>query len=187
VDPLNQFFLDFEHDPAVVFSLDRSLRIVYCNAAWDAFARENGGSGWERPRPYGISLLDVIPDRLKTLYQTAYRQVLLSGTSWVHHYECSSPVVYRMFRMTVNRSRGGDFLTVINSLVAEKAHSPERTAALASSAHRGPDDSVTMCSVCRRTLRVADRAWEWVPEFVKTPPQSLVHGLCDSCTGSGTP
>ena len=187
MDARNDLFADLEHDSAVVFSLDRSLLVVYCNAAWDAFARENGGAGWERPSPYGRSLLDVIPDRLKGLHRTAYLSVFLSGTSWTHHYECSSPEVYRLFRMTVNRSPGGDFLTVANSLVTANLHSASRQSARASNAHRGAGDSVRMCCVCRRTSRVADQVWDWVPEYVKVPPKLLVHGLCESCMDAAPP
>jgi hypothetical protein len=178
-------FADLEHDPAVVFWVDRSLAIVHCNEGWDAFARENGGAGWERPSPYGCSLLDVIPDRLRSLYSTAYRSVFLSGTSWVHHYECSSPEVHRLIRMTVSRSRTGEFLTVVNSLVATGAHAWPASMAV-QGVYRGPGDSVTMCCVCRRTLHPANQAWDWVPEYLKAPPPRLVHGLCDRCEGAAS-
>lgn len=181
MEALNDLLADLEDNPAVAFALDRGLRIVYCNEAWDAFARENGGIGWERPSPYGRSLLDVIPNRLKSLYRTAYVQVLLSGTPWAHNYECSSPDIYRLLRMTVSRSPDGEFLTVMNSLITESVHSTTQVLVAVPSAYRGPGDSVTMCCVCRRTLRAADRVWDWVPEYVKAPPPRLVQGLCESC------
>src|SRR5215469_12449153 len=106
MEPGTAQFAHLEHEPSIVFVLDRDLRIVYCNEGWDAFARDNGGTAWERPSPYGHLLLDVIPDRLRNLYRTAYRQVFFSGVPWVHHYECSSADFYRSFRMTVTRANG---------------------------------------------------------------------------------
>ena len=114
-------FASWERDPDVVFILDRELRIVFCNAAWDRFARENDGESLLRPAPYGNSVLDAVPERLKRLYASAYRQVLMTCKDWEHHYECSSPQVYRMFRMTVQLDRTASFLVVRNSLIEKRA------------------------------------------------------------------
>lgn len=182
MEPGTEHSARLEHDAGIVFVLDRDLRIVYCNEAWDTFARDNGGTAWERPHPYGRSLLDVIPDRLRSLYRTAYRQVFFSGVPWVHHYECSSAELYRSFRMTVTRNEDGQSLTVMNSLLEESGHSASRHAAApVPSVHHDATGSITMCSVCRRTLRFADQVWEWVPDYVRQPPQAVVHCLCDRC------
>ena len=99
----------------------------------------------------------MIPERLKGLYSTAYRQVLFAGQPWVHPYECSSPTVYRSFRMTVSRGPGAQHLTVHNKLLTRKAHGESRPSVPADAAHQDAD--------------------------LDTPPRLLIHGLCQSCSG----
>src|SRR5215472_88061 len=111
-DPLGEMATACESDPDVTFALDRELRIIHCNAAWDRFAVENRGTTLLRPAPYGRSVLDVVPERLRNLYATAYRSVWVSRTPWHHHYECSSAETYRFLRMTVRPGSHRDLLIV---------------------------------------------------------------------------
>jgi hypothetical protein len=173
-------FEDLEHEPAVHFALDRGLRVTYCNEAWDRFARENKGSAVERPAPYGRSVLDVIAPNLRTLYASAYAFVFATGQPWIHHYECSSPSHYRLFRMTVERK--DEHLVIANVLIQERRHGLERQPMSAKAAlYEIRTGTVTMCSVCRRTCRNDGRTWDWVPSYQEHPPALLVHGLCDEC------
>ena len=181
-DSLQNPFALIEHDPAIVFALDRELRIIYCNEAWDRFAQSNGGTHLKRPQPHGRCVLDVVPEPLKHLYRQAYERVFATWQQWVHEYECSSDMVYRLFRMTVIRRPKDDFILSVNFLLEERPHGDERPGANPDSMTYGaPDDTVVMCCVCRRTRRRDRRIWDWVPAFVKNPPTRLAHRICEAC------
>jgi hypothetical protein len=55
-----------DQERSIIYLLDPSLRIVYCNRAWDEFALENGGEKLIGARIHGITLLDVLPEPLRT-------------------------------------------------------------------------------------------------------------------------
>jgi hypothetical protein len=172
---------NLEKDPAVIFALDPELRIVDCNEAWDRFAAENGGQGLDRAHLMGRSVLDAAPEPLKQLLQEGYRQALVSHQPWEYCYECSSPTMYRTFRMVVYPDPDGTDLLVVNSLTVEKRHDrqvcfPEEIL------HVDQDGVVTMCCNCRRTRRVKQKAvWDWVPSYVEAPPTLISHGICAVC------
>ncbi len=115
-----------EHDSAIVFALDRELKIVYCNQAWDRFAESNGGAALKRPTPHGMCVLDVIPEPLKNLYRSAYLNVFARSRQWVYDYECSSATVHRLFRMTALHRPKDEFILVTNFLLEERPHGNER-------------------------------------------------------------
>jgi hypothetical protein len=176
---------DLENDTAIIYVLDRDLRIVYCNEAWDRFATENGGRSLLRPRPLGLCVIDVIPPQLKRFFEKAYREALSTGLVWQHCYECSSPAVYRKYEMKVHPDREAGHLVVVNSLAVEWLHSATERETY------GPDEEiytdwdgiVTVCCECRRTRRSGREAsiWDWVPGYVEQPPGRISHGICDVC------
>ena len=176
-------FHTIEYDPAIVFALDRELRIIYCNRAWDVFAEANGGAFLKRPAPYGLPLLDVIPEELKALYRSAYLNVFATKRQWAYEYECSSATVYRLFRMTALRRPKVDFVWVTNFLLEESPHGDERRPVIYPNppAYGEPDESVRMCCLCRRTRRKHGRVWDWVPAYVKTPPARVAPAVCEDC------
>lgn len=175
-------FSVYESDPDVVFILDRELRVIHCNAAWDRFAIDNNGKALMRPAPYGRPVIDVVPERLRNLYTTAYRSVLLSRTRWHHHYECSSADTYRFLRMTVQPSSENDLLVVVNTLLEERPHEAARQPKAPGSIYSGPGEMVTMCSNYRRTCRSGAVIWDWVAEYVRNPPKSVAFAVCESCS-----
>ncbi len=170
-----------ENDPAVIFSLDHDLRIVYCNAAWDRFAQENGGVGLERGAQLGRSVMSCVPDVLKAFFEDGYRRTLASREPWQHSYECSSPSHFRSFRMMTYAEPDGSGLLVVNSLTAVRPH---EQAPLRPELSRYVDDSgiLKMCCHCRRVCQRRDpRLWDWVPELVAAPPEQISHCLCAVC------
>lgn len=173
-----------EHDPAIVFALNRELRIIYCNAAWDRFAQMNGGRLLQRPRPYSLCILAVMPECLRDLYERGYLAVFTTGRQWVREYECSSDLVYRLFRMTVIKRPEDDFILSVNFLLEERPHGQERQIAIPDSmAYGAPGNEVVMCCFCRRTRRIDGREWDWVPAYVKNPPTRVEQGICKGCQG----
>jgi len=169
-------------DPSVVFALDSSLHIIYCNPAWDRFASENGGRELQKPAPLGHSVLDFITGALRPFYECAYRRVLEGGAPWEHLYECSSASVYRAFALRVLPMKQSAGLLAINSLRVERAHDRPSFAGL-DEVYRQSNGVIVMCSHCRRTRRrLGDReAWDWVSDYVARRPLQVSHGLCETC------
>ena len=173
-----------ENDPAVIYVLDRNLRIVYCNESWDRFAAQNGGKGLERQHQMGRAVMDSVPMPLKRFFENGYRKVLSSRKMWEHCYECSSPAVYRSFRMACYPDPEGDGLVVVNSLSVERLHDdPDSNQPFSSGiAYLDRDGVTTMCCHCRKTCRVEQVAvWDWVPEYLENPPALISHGICPVC------
>ena len=173
-----------EADPAVIFILDEGLRITYCNQSWDRFASENGGSGLERERMEGRSYVAAIPRPLKQFYEEAFERALTTREVWEHCYECSSPEMYRMFRMTTYPDPEGTGLVVVNSLAVEGPHeAAERQEHAADSlVYIDEDDTITMCCHCRRSRRVEQReVWDWVPAYLNEAPVRVSHDICTVC------
>jgi hypothetical protein len=174
-------FESIERDAAIVFALNRELRIVYCNEAWDWFAQSNGGTALMRPIPHGMCVLEVIPEPLKSRYRVAYLNVFATRRQWVHEYECSSSTVYRPFKMTALQRPEDDLILVANFLLEQRPHDAERRVmAPDPAAYEGSDHSVAMCSVCRKSRPRGGRRWHWVPAYVERPPARIVYGLCES-------
>jgi hypothetical protein len=111
-----------EKDPAVIYVLDRDLRIVYCNESWDRFAAQNGGSGLERQHQLGRAVMDAIPLPLKAFFEERYQKAFSSRQSWEYSYECSSSALYRTFRTVCYPDSRSDCLVVVNSLFVERVH-----------------------------------------------------------------
>ncbi|MGJ5818425.1 PAS domain-containing protein [Paludibaculum fermentans] len=173
-----------EDDPAVIFALDNDLRIVYCNAAWDRFARENSGAGLERHRQLGQPVMACVPDVLKPFFEDGYRRVLTSREAWQHSYECSSPSHFRSFRMLTYAEPDGSGLVVVNSLTVMRPHDEHDRVPLPPEISCYLDEAgvLKMCSHCRRVCHRADHSrWDWVPELLAAPPKRVSHGICGIC------
>jgi hypothetical protein len=172
---------EFEDDPSVVYVLDEDLRLAYCNEAWDEFAEHNGGPHLRRVKQIGHPVLDAISEPLKAFYRSAFERSLAERQPWEHWYECSSPECYRGFHMQVMPLQAPARLVVRNSLVVEKAHQRIRRAPL-TAVYRTAGGIIEMCMHCRKTRRSeGSDIWDWVPEFLATPPDNVSHGLCESC------
>jgi hypothetical protein len=174
---------DLEKAVEVIFILDRDLRIVYCNEAWDRFSAENGGIGLARQYQRGRSIMEVVPAPLRRLYETGYREAL-SGRKWDICYECSSKELFRNFQMVVHPDPKGNGLIVVNSIRVELSHDVlDRRVCFPSEMHYVDDSGViTMCCHCRRTCRPGGiKVWDWVPAYVAEPPKMTSHGMCDVC------
>jgi len=172
-----------EHDSAVIYMLDRSLCITYCNWAWDYFAESNQAESERREFQMGRSVLEVIPGVLRPFFEERYRTVMESGKPFEHDYECSSAELYRVFRMRAYPLPKEDGLVVVNSLVIERPHDPERKVlAPRDGQWSRPDGTVEMCCHCRRTRRISQPdVWDWVPLHIAEPPERISHGMCNVC------
>jgi PAS domain-containing protein len=174
---------DIETAPSIIYALDPDLRIIFCNRAWDNFARENGGRGISRVSVLGTQWLNVIPEPLRKFYADGAAEAQHTGKPWEHDFECSSPEVHRRFHMRVLPLPEGHFL-IENSTRVETPHPQNLDQDDPNFTHVDPYGIVTMCSHCRRVRR-ADasqrRIWDWVPFFVRKAPARVSHGLCPTC------
>ncbi|MBE7543363.1 MAG: hypothetical protein KJZ79_02595 [Bryobacteraceae bacterium] len=167
-----------EHDPSVIYFLDRHLRINWCNAAWDRFARENRGPHLIRQQTIGFPILNAFPDTLVQFYASMYESVLATGVPVSHEFECSSDTLFRRIHLFVLSNPTELGLILINSPIVEHPHGPERPA------HQPPGglDPVPICCHCRRTRLSSDPPeWVWVPGFVREPPPRVSHMICNPC------
>jgi len=160
------------------YVLSKDLRLVRTNAAWAAFARANGGEQMLDRWRKGASVLEAIPEVLRGFYRDGFLRALATSTPWMHEYECSSPDVYRLYRMIAYPV--GGFLIVTNALQVAHPHAPPDAALdVGAYAQRGV---VRMCANCRRVHRPgSNERWDWVPALVAHMPDNVSHGLCPPC------
>jgi PAS domain-containing protein len=175
-------FSAVESNPAVIYILDRSFRIVYCNPAWNVFAQQNGGQHLLRSDVQWKSSFDGASDLMKEFYRSGYEKALEENKPWEHDYECSSPEQERAFRMRVIPLKGAH-LFVENVLRWERPHDREVQPGFDSEYLRQAG-FIVMCANCRRTERLTKdgkATWEWIPSYVEKPPSLVSHGLCRTC------
>ena len=166
----------------VIYVLDRHERIIYCNAAWDAFASQNKARHLERDNLVGRDSLNGVPSFLRQFYLSVYNLVFCTQRPWQHDCQCSSPEKYRAFHMRVlplSRS----YLLIENSLLVERSHRRKY--------HTRRDAQyinrygwIIMCSHCRRSEhfnRDGKREWHWIPSYLGATPAPVSHGICPAC------
>ena len=171
-----------DRSPAVSYILDSGHRIIHSNPAWDSFAVMNGAPRLCGENVVGLNIFDVIPDVLKSFYLGAFARALEEGV-WEVSYECSSPDLFRKYRMRVHALKNRSWLLVTNPLIYESAH--RNVARADSSLYLQPDGLITMCAHCRCSRRVdLPDQWDFVPDYFQLKGQaSLIvsHGFCPIC------
>lgn len=182
-DHLSRIMQALERSPAVSYILDSQFRIIYCNPAWNLFARSNGAPQLARESVLGFDLFDAIPNVLKPAYSDAFRGVLGTGRVWEQSYECSSPTVFRIYRMRIHLLKPQDWFVVTNTLVVERPHTGTATAD--ASTYVNTSGLVTVCAHCRCSKRLDNPdQWDFVPEYLKLALEfkpKVSHGLCPVC------
>lgn len=169
-------FLPLKESDDTSYVLSRDLRLVATNAGWDAFARANGGDSMLARWTPGSSVLDATPAVLHDFYTAAFDIARATGASWSHEYECSSPELYRRFRMIVFPVADG--FVVTHGRLVEQPHA-RGVVDVAPYVQQGV---VRMCAHCRRVHHPeGDERWDWVPALVARMPDNVSHGLCPVC------
>jgi hypothetical protein len=177
--PFDRVALD--GDPATIYLVTPELHIAYVNPAWSTFAGANGAR-WE-PGEWGVGarIMDAIPEVLRPFYEDLYRRAFARREVVEHDYDCSSPTVYRRFRLRLMPCESGALL-VINSPLREAPHAVLPGSTL-EALYRDEDGLIRQCSHCRRLRRTSQPpSWEWVPEQVARPAPRTSHVLCHVCT-----
>jgi hypothetical protein len=78
---LSRIMQALQRSTAVSYILDSEFRIMYCNPAWNRFARSNGAPQLTSEAVVGSDLFDVIPADLRGLYSDAFLKVLSTGSA----------------------------------------------------------------------------------------------------------
>lgn len=174
---LGSLFRSLASSDDTAYALSRDRRLLDANDGWKRFALANGGEALVPP-PIGIRLDDVLPPSLRDVYVAAIERAFAARERWEHEYECSSPDVFRRFRM-VAYPINDELLVCVHSLIVEARHALGESAALSAYAVGGV---ITTCAHCRRIKNPrGNLRWDWVPGFVAAPPPNLSHGLCEAC------
>ncbi|GAB4520493.1 MAG: hypothetical protein Fur0018_00040 [Anaerolineales bacterium] len=108
----------FDHSADVIFTLDANLRITTVNAAWDAFAWENGAPDWIGAAAVGRAYLSAITPQERGKWQSITRQ-LLDGTldTYEEDLPCHAPDQERWIhlRMAAMRTPDGKVIGLLCS------------------------------------------------------------------------
>lgn len=165
----------------VTYLLDAELRIVYCNPAWDAFARANGGDNLLSHPAIGANVLDVTSEGLRDFYARVFRQAISDPLPVSFDFECSSAEILRLMRMEVHHLPASRCFAVICSVRSQQAHSAESRPG-DPSVYLQRSGLITMCCHCRKTRRAAEpNVWDWVPQYVRHMPTNVAHAVCETC------
>lgn len=157
----------------VTYVVSDDWRITETNEAWHTFARDNGCDRLH----VGASLLDVIPPALLPFYQSGFARAAASGQRWEHDYECSSPQLFRRFRMLAYPF--DDSFVVTHALLIETPHPWQMFQPGGTYECNG---CIVMCAHCRRVRATSERErWDWVPDYLRVDQSRTTHGLCPGC------
>lgn len=182
-DHLSRITQALGRSAATSYILDSQYRFIYCNPAWDHFARSNGVSQLTGEAVVGSDLFAAIPEVLRAVYSAAFQEVRSTGLVWEQSYECSSPTVFRMFRMRIQLLRPQNWFLVTNRLVFERSH--PKVAEPDPNTYVDSDGLITICAHCRCSRRVdSPDQWDFVPEHLQLRGESAMkvsHGLCPIC------
>ncbi len=176
---------DLDEDDAIIYGLDAELRLALLNEAWYTFARLN-----DAPKRFfetydlGGSYLDCVPRVLRPFFEEHLRHSLEQREPWSFDYQCPSPTLYREFRMQVLPMADGAGCLVTNARLIEIPHQDDAESAHdLRAAYLDKHKFIVQCAHCRRTRRAdLTTRWDWVPQFVRTPPPKISHGLCPACS-----
>ena len=160
--------------------LNNDLRICYCNPAWDRFALANNGELALSERVLGAVIVDFVPPELIEFYTAAFACARDAVVEF--DYECSSPDLYRTFKMQILPTDRPKGYTVINALNVEERVEGKHHAFVLGPQYLTDAGLITVCSHCRRSRRVdAPDQWDWVPANLKPAQRNVSHGLCPIC------
>lgn len=167
-----------------IYLMGPDLTLAYFNLGWKRFAEQNGGEpaislNW----PIGSSVLAASATVLRPFFAENFAKCLRERRPWEHHYECSSPDLYRSFVMMTYPLGVGDGLLVVHSLTQETSHKRSVCEPLID-LYQDERGFILQCAHCRRVKRWgANQRWDWVRDWVVACPTNTSHGLCEPCYG----
>jgi hypothetical protein len=178
--------------PSPACLLDSQGVIRYVNAAWDDFARANGGA----PDALGASVLgtrwlDHVAGEDVRAHHAGLLEAALrgEGTGAISTLgECNSAetirlVVTKLERVVAPALAGAIGVAVSCRTLRSAAIQKMRPAVDGDgTGYRHPDGSVFQCTCCRRTRRPGPtQVWDFVPALVRRPPERVAFTFCQAC------
>lgn len=178
----------FDDHPESIYAIDPDGHLIYVNAGWHRFAETNGGQpqiadSWG----IGANYFAAVPESLESFYRHLFRQAPEYGAGvspLTHCYQCSTPTLYREYNMLVYALPERAGYLVVNSLVIEAPHDPQVQHPRSPDRARYTDGRgfVHQCAHCRRfQCQGREVRWDWVPAWVRQPPERTSHGICPVC------
>jgi hypothetical protein len=167
-----------------IYRVDAQDRIVFANAAWYDFARENGGETLHPKAVVGAPLWGFLCNaETQHLFQSLLRQVRDAGRPVTVPFRCDSPDCRRF--MELELARLPDQVVEFRSRILRQ----ERRAGvpLLDETVARSESMLTMCAWCKK-VKLPDERWAEVEEAVNALQLFAVphlprisHGVCDEC------
>jgi hypothetical protein len=172
-----------EAEPHPTCLLGVAGEIMAVNAAWDAFARLNGGA----PACLGENLrgknyfnyIDGIAPR--SHYESVWHRVL-SGVTMTVESECNSDTMLRDLRSSFRPVMLGGMgaVVVTHRLLRQRDVPGAWTTPPDLAQWVNEDGRLVMCSSCRCVRRVDRGGWDFVPILLQASSATL-HAFCPDC------
>ncbi|HSO36939.1 MAG TPA: hypothetical protein VLT33_30655 [Labilithrix sp.] len=153
--------------------------ILWVNEGWREFARANGGPDIATKFGPGTSYFDPIAPPLRSFYEDALQNALLTGEPFEQDYECSSPDTFRLHHLRALPFGTQGLLLEHSLLVEHPAEHPDAPAITAR--YTNEHGQILQCANCRRARRVEGGSWDWVRPWVRETPGNASHGICSAC------
>ena len=189
IDFIKEITRTFERSFSLIYVVNKNLKINYCNQALEKSGLLNVDCNRQRSSrtnvlPRGeLDFLEVVSIPLRPFYERRLSLVGESGQSAVHDLECCSEMFYRVCRVTIMPFAISDGYCIISSLLNSRRHSRKEITRPKIRDYVGPDQNIQMCSHCLKTLSTKSSEWDWVPQFLIAPPDSVRQTLCPQCKG----
>ncbi len=144
------------------YRVDKDDTIVWVNAAWLAFARENNAAELTDSSVVGRCLWTYIGDQQTCdTYQRLYSQVRDRQQTAVIPFRCDSPHMRREMRLTISQDAKDETL-LCESVIVQVA--PHRYLSVLDPARSRTAETLTMCSCCKRVL-IEPEGWVDIETF----------------------
>jgi hypothetical protein len=167
------------------YATDRDGRLVFVDAGWCRFARENAAESFALPeRIYGRPLFSFISDPTTLhVYAALMDRVANQRRTIVIPFRCDGPPVRRWLELQMSPRAGGGIDFATRQLRAERRPVPlpfDRPSM------RG-DVMMKMCSWCKN-VQMESGHWARVEDAVRTfqifseaDVPLITHGICPDC------
>jgi hypothetical protein len=151
-------FAELENHADSVFGLWNDMTLAYFNPGWFNFAEANGGEpAISHEWRLGRSVFDAIPAVMQRFYHKFFQSGLQAAPEINRfpanfEYECSSDGIYRRYVMLLYSLSAGKGLLVVNSLISEVQHDPDKRSTWQPDAqiYTDNDGIIHQCAHCRR-------------------------------------
>jgi len=151
---------------------------------WLAFARENGACRLNLASVVGRPIWDFIADApTRTLYGEIHDYVRSTGKPTVVPFRCDSPTLKRYMELTISKFNGQ--LQYESKLTRVSAH---RRLSIYDRTKERSDESLTMCSMCKRSL-IEPAGWQEMEDISlrlrlhdRANVPALRYTVCPQCT-----